>query len=72
MQAWDAGPERPDNRQPLRPEHFPLGARDRDIVTRDGLIIATIAEHAMPKRSPNGWTRRNGSAGTNGPSDPRC
>jgi hypothetical protein len=49
MQAWDAGPERPENRQPLRPEHFPLGARDRDIVTGDGLIIATIAEHAMPK-----------------------
>jgi hypothetical protein len=47
MQAWDCGPERPDNRQPLRPEHFPLGARGRDIVTRDGLIIATIAEPAM-------------------------
>jgi hypothetical protein len=47
MKAWDCGPVRPDNRQPLRPEHFPLGARARDIVTRDGLIIATIAEHAM-------------------------
>jgi hypothetical protein len=47
MQAWDCGPERPDNRQPLRPDHFPLGARGREIVTRDGLIIATIGEHAM-------------------------
>jgi len=47
MQAWDCDPVRPDNRQPLRPEHFPLSARARDIVTRDGLIIATIAEHAM-------------------------
>jgi hypothetical protein len=27
MQAWDCGLEGPDNRQPLRSEHFPLGAR---------------------------------------------
>jgi hypothetical protein len=47
IQAWDCGPERPDNRQPLRPEYFPLDARDREIVTRDGFIIATIAEPAM-------------------------
>jgi hypothetical protein len=43
IQAWDCGAER----QPLRPEYFPLdapGLRDRD---RDGFIIATIAEPAM-------------------------
>jgi hypothetical protein len=34
-------------RQPLRPEYFPLDARGREIVTRDGFIIATIAEPAM-------------------------
>lgn len=47
IQACDCGPERPDNRQLLRPEHFPLDAQGRDIVTRDGAVIATIAEPAM-------------------------
>jgi hypothetical protein len=47
IQAWDCGAERSDGRQPLRPEYFPLDARGREIVTRDGFIIATIAEPAM-------------------------
>jgi hypothetical protein len=38
IQAWDCGQERPDNRQPLRSEYFPLDARNREIVTRDGFI----------------------------------
>jgi hypothetical protein len=47
IRAWNCGPERPDGQQPLRPECFPLDARGREIVTRDGFIIATIAEPAM-------------------------
>jgi hypothetical protein len=32
---------------PLRPEHFPLEARGREIVTRYGVVIATAADPAM-------------------------
>jgi hypothetical protein len=38
IRAWDCVPERPDNRQPLRPEHFPLGARGKRRLYRTGDI----------------------------------
>ena len=36
-----------DRSSPLRPEHFPLEARGREIVTRHGVVIATAADAAM-------------------------
>jgi hypothetical protein len=35
------------DRSSLRPEHFPLEARGREIVTRHGVVIATAADAAM-------------------------
>lgn len=40
-------PDRSDKRLPLRSEHFPVQARGRDIVTQDGVTIATAADPAM-------------------------
>ena len=38
---------RSDRGLPLRPEHFPIEARGREIVTRHGVVIATAADPAM-------------------------
>jgi hypothetical protein len=40
-------PDRSDRRLSLRPEHFPVQARGREIVTQHGLIVATAADPAM-------------------------
>jgi hypothetical protein len=39
--------DRSDRRLPLRSEHFPVQARGREIVTQQGVIIATAADPAM-------------------------
>jgi hypothetical protein len=39
--------DRSDRRLPLRPEHFPVQAKDRDIVTQHGIIIAVASDAAM-------------------------
>jgi hypothetical protein len=39
--------DRPDRHLPLRSEHFPVGARGREIVTQQGTIIAVAADPAM-------------------------
>jgi hypothetical protein len=36
--------KRSDERSPLRSEHFPLQARGREIVTEQGVVIATAAD----------------------------
>jgi hypothetical protein len=36
-----------DRRLPLRPEHFPVEARGREIVTQQGLTIAVASDPAM-------------------------
>jgi hypothetical protein len=36
-----------DRHLPLRSEHFPVQARGREIVTQNGVIIATAADPAM-------------------------
>jgi hypothetical protein len=38
---------RPDQRVPLRSEHFPVEARGREIVTQQGVTIAVAADPAM-------------------------
>jgi hypothetical protein len=38
---------RADRSLPLRPEHFPLEARGREIVSQHGVVIATAADAAM-------------------------
>ena len=38
---------RSDRGLPLRPEHFPLEARGREIVTAEGVMIAVAADPAM-------------------------
>ena len=40
-------PDRSDRHLPLRPEHFPVQARGREIVTRHGGIIAVATDPAM-------------------------
>jgi hypothetical protein len=40
-------PDRFDRRLPLRSEHFPVEARGREIVTQEGVVIATAADPAM-------------------------
>ena len=40
-------PDRSDRRRPLRSEHFPVRARGREIVTEQGVVIATAADLAM-------------------------
>jgi hypothetical protein len=40
-------PDRSDRRLPLRSEHFPVRARGREIVTQQGVIIATAADLVM-------------------------
>ena len=40
-------PDRSDRRLPLRSEHFPVQARGREIVTQEGIVIATAADTAM-------------------------
>jgi hypothetical protein len=40
-------PDRADRRLPLRSEHFPVRARGREIVTEQGVVIATAADPAM-------------------------
>jgi hypothetical protein len=40
-------PDRSDRRLPLRSEHFPVKARGREIVTQQGVIIATAADPAI-------------------------
>jgi len=40
-------PDRSDSRLPLRPQHFPVRARGREIVTEQGAVIATAADLAM-------------------------
>jgi hypothetical protein len=39
--------DRSDRRLPLRPEHFPVEARSREIVTQQGVIIAVTTDPAM-------------------------
>ena len=39
--------DRSDRRLPLRSEHFPVEARDREIVTQQGLTIAVASDPAM-------------------------
>jgi hypothetical protein len=39
--------DRSDGRLPLRSEHFPVQARDREIVTPHGVIIAVATDPAM-------------------------
>ena len=39
--------DRPDQRLPLRSEHFPVRARGREIVTQHGVTIAVAADPAM-------------------------
>jgi hypothetical protein len=38
---------KPDQRLPLRSEHFPVEARGREIVTQHGVTIAVAADPAM-------------------------
>jgi hypothetical protein len=40
-------PDRSDRRRPLRSEHFSVRARGREIVTEQGVVIATAADLAM-------------------------
>ena len=46
-----AGPrecrDRSDRRLPLRPEHFPVEARGREIVSQQGIVIALATDPAM-------------------------
>ena len=44
--------DRSDRHLPLRSEHFPVEARDRKIVTQEGVMIAVAADPAMSERSP--------------------
>jgi hypothetical protein len=39
--------DRPDQRLPLRSEHFPVEARGREIATQEGVIIAVATDPAM-------------------------
>jgi hypothetical protein len=39
--------DRPDQRLPLRSEHFPVEARGREIVTQQGVMIAIATDPAM-------------------------
>ena len=39
--------DRSDRRLPLRSEHFPVEARGREIVTQEGVVIATAADATM-------------------------
>ncbi len=39
--------DRSDRRSPLRPEHFPVQANGREIVSQDGAIIAVAGDAAM-------------------------
>jgi hypothetical protein len=39
--------DRSDRRLPLRSEHFPVQARGREIITQQGVTIATAADAAM-------------------------
>jgi hypothetical protein len=38
---------RSDRRSPLRPEHFPVQANGREIVSQDGAIIAVAGDAVM-------------------------
>ena len=40
-------PDRSDRRLPLRSDHFPVRARGREIVTQEGVVIATATDPAM-------------------------
>ena len=40
-------PDRSDRRRALRPDHFPVRARGREIVNEQGVDIATAADPAM-------------------------
>lgn len=40
-------PDRSGRRSPLRSEHFPVRARGREIVTEQGVVIATASDLAM-------------------------
>ena len=40
-------PARSDRRSPLQPEHFPVQARGREIVTQQGVVIAVATDPAM-------------------------
>jgi hypothetical protein len=39
--------DRSDRRLPLRSEHFPVRARGREIVTEQGMVIASASDLAM-------------------------
>jgi hypothetical protein len=39
--------DRSDQRSPLRSQHFPVEARGREIVTREGVMIAVATDLAM-------------------------
>jgi hypothetical protein len=39
--------DRSDRRLPLRSERFPVEVRGREIVTQEGVVIATAADTAM-------------------------
>ena len=43
----DCWPQKSDLTSPLRPEDFPLEARGREIVTRNGAVVAATADHSM-------------------------
>jgi hypothetical protein len=45
--AATACADRADRGLPLRSEHFPVQARGREIVTEQGVVIATAADPAM-------------------------
>ena len=42
-----ACPDRSGRRSPLRSEHFPVRAHGREIVTEQGIVIATASDLAM-------------------------
>jgi hypothetical protein len=50
--------DRSDRSLPLRSEHLPLEARGREVVTRQGVVIATAADPAMSEELAR---RLNGS-----------
>jgi hypothetical protein len=50
--------DRSDRSLTLRSEHFPLEARGREVVTRQGVVIATAADPAMSEELAR---RLNGS-----------
>jgi hypothetical protein len=40
-------PQRPGSSNSLRPDHFPMEARGRDIVAQNGVVLATVTDAAI-------------------------